>query len=95
MSKDTALSGSGKDGSIAPGKKKPFPLALLGARLRPLLGLVLVLLVAVVIARLFLHSPYRSLVPIGFVAVLVAVAARFGALAGVLGAVLAAMVFAC
>jgi K+-sensing histidine kinase KdpD len=79
--------------TIVTGKRR-FSLTSLGARLRPVGGLFLVVLAAGVMARLFLHSPYRLLVPIGFVAILVALAARFGALVGILGAVLAALVVA-
>jgi K+-sensing histidine kinase KdpD len=49
---------------------------------------------ALVVAKVFSHSQFRVLVPLGFVAVLVALASRFEPIASVLGAVLSAMVFA-
>jgi K+-sensing histidine kinase KdpD len=49
---------------------------------------------ALVAARIFCHSPLRVIVPLGFVAVLVALASRFGPIVSVVGAVLSAMVFA-
>jgi K+-sensing histidine kinase KdpD len=49
---------------------------------------------ALVTTKVFFHSQLRVLVPLGFVAVLVALASRFGPIVSVMGAVLSAMVFA-
>jgi K+-sensing histidine kinase KdpD len=49
---------------------------------------------ALVAAKVFSHSQFRVLVPLGFVAVLIALASRFGPSVSVVGAVLSAMVFA-
>ena len=57
-------------------------------------GVLVCFTAALVCARLFLHSPLRHYVPLGFIVVIAAVATRFGGLAGMLGGVLAAMVLA-
>jgi K+-sensing histidine kinase KdpD len=49
---------------------------------------------ALVAAKVFSHSQFRVLVPLCFVAVLIALASRFGAIVSIVGAVLSAMVFA-
>jgi len=49
---------------------------------------------ALVTAKVFSHSQFRMLVPLGFVAVLVVLASRFGPIVSVVGAVLSTMVFA-
>ena len=49
---------------------------------------------ASLMALIFHRSSYVALVPLWFLAVLFAVALRFGFLAGVLGSVLAALIFA-
>ena len=64
------------------------------ATLRTLTGLLLVLAAALITAGLFSHSTFRIFVPLGFVVVLIALAARFGLLVSVLGSVVAALVFA-
>jgi two-component system sensor histidine kinase KdpD len=61
---------------------------------RPITGALLSLTAALVAAKVFSHSQFRVLVPLGFVAVLIALASRFGSIVSVVGAVLAAMVFA-
>jgi len=50
--------------------------------------------VALVVAKAFSHSQFRLLVPLGFVAVLIALASRFGSIVSIVGAVLSAMAFA-
>jgi K+-sensing histidine kinase KdpD len=54
----------------------------------------LVLAAALIAAGLFSHSAFRIFVPLGFVVVLLALAARFGVMVSVLGSLLAALVFA-
>jgi K+-sensing histidine kinase KdpD len=49
---------------------------------------------ALVAAKVFSHSQFRVLVPLGFVAVLIVLASRFGSIVSIVGAVLSAMVFA-
>jgi K+-sensing histidine kinase KdpD len=49
---------------------------------------------ALVTTKVFSHSQLRVRVPLGFVAVLVVLASRFGPIVSVVGAVLSAMVFA-
>jgi K+-sensing histidine kinase KdpD len=61
---------------------------------RPITGALLSLVAALVAAKVFSHSQLRMLVPLGFVAVLIALASRFGPSVSVVGAVLSAMVFA-
>jgi K+-sensing histidine kinase KdpD len=61
---------------------------------RPITGALLSLVVALVAAKVFSHSQFRVLVPLCFVAVLIALASRFGAIVSIVGAVLSAMVFA-
>jgi len=61
---------------------------------RPITGALLSLMAALVVAKVFSHSQFRMLVPLGFVAVLIALASRFGPIVSVVGAVLSAMVFA-
>lgn len=51
-------------------------------------------MIALGCTRLFVHSAMRMYVPILFTVVLVAIAARFGLVASLLGAVLSAAVFA-
>ena len=62
--------------------------------LRTLTGLLVVLAAALIAAGLFSHSNFRLFVPLGFVVVLIALAARFGVMVSVLGSLLAAMIFA-
>jgi two-component system, OmpR family, sensor histidine kinase KdpD len=61
---------------------------------RPITGALVSLMAALVAAKVFSHSQFRVLVPLGFVAVLVVLASRFGPIVSVVGAVLSAMVFA-
>ena len=61
---------------------------------RPITGAFLSLIAALVAAKVFSHSQLRVFVPLGFVAVLIALASRFGPSVSVVGAVLSAMVFA-
>jgi K+-sensing histidine kinase KdpD len=61
---------------------------------RPISGSLFSLMAALVTAKVFSHSQFRALVPLGFVAVLIALASRFGSVASIVGAVLSAMVFA-
>ena len=61
---------------------------------RPITGALLSLVAALVAAQVFSHSQFRVLVPLGFVAVLIALASRFGSIVSVVGAVLSTMVFA-
>jgi len=49
---------------------------------------------ALVVAKVFSHSQFRALVPLGFVAVLIALASRYEPIVSIVGAVLSAMVFA-
>jgi K+-sensing histidine kinase KdpD len=49
---------------------------------------------ALVTARAFGHSQLRVVVPLGFVAVLIALASRFGPIVSVVGGALSAMIFA-
>lgn len=62
--------------------------------LRTLTGLLLAVAAALITAGLFSHSHFSVFVPLGFVAVLLVLAARFGVMVSVLGSVLAALVFA-
>jgi K+-sensing histidine kinase KdpD len=87
---DTALSERAKNKSVERRQIKHLP----GAGVRHVVGLLLVWVAATVTARLFLDSPVRTWVPIGFVAILLLLATRFGTLVAILGAALAAMVFA-
>ena len=66
----------------------------IGAMLRTMTGLLLTLAAAFLTAGFFSHSKLRIFVPLGFVVVLIAVSARFGAIVGVLGSLIAALVFA-
>ena len=66
----------------------------LGAVGRPITGVLLSLMSALVTAKVFSHSQLRVFVPLGFVAVLVALSSRYGTIVSVVGAVLSAMVFA-
>ncbi len=66
---------------------------VLGA-LRTVEGLSLALVAAYVSASLFSHSSLRFFVPLGFVVVLVLLAARFGIMVSILGSLAAAVVFA-
>src|ERR1035441_4492303 len=61
---------------------------------RPVTGALLSLMTALVVAKVFSHSQFRALVPLGFVVVLVALSSRFGSIVSVVGAVLSAMTFA-
>ena len=61
---------------------------------RPVTGALLSLMTALVVAKVFSHSQFRALVPLGFVVVLVALSSRYGTIVSVVGAVLSAMVFA-
>ena len=61
---------------------------------RPITGALLSLMAALVTTKVFSHSQLRVRVPLGFVAVLVVLASRFGPSVSVVGAVLSAMVFA-
>ena len=76
----------------------PLPVTSIRTKLvvvgRPITGALLSLTAALVAAKVFSHSQFRVLVPLGFVAVLIALASRFGSIVSVVGAVLAAMVFA-
>jgi K+-sensing histidine kinase KdpD len=62
--------------------------------LRTLTGLFLTLAAALIVAGLFSHSNFRLFVPLGFVFVLIILAARFGLIVSVLGSLVAAIVFA-
>jgi K+-sensing histidine kinase KdpD len=62
--------------------------------LRTVTGLSLALVAAFTAAGLFAHSNFRLFVPLGFVFVLIVLAARFGLVVSVLGSLLAAIVFA-
>jgi K+-sensing histidine kinase KdpD len=74
--------------------KDKYIFHLLVLTLRALLGLLLCFVAALVFSKLLAHSPLGQYLPLCFVAVLVLVAARFGAIASVLGAVVAIAVFA-
>jgi len=60
----------------------------------PTAGALLSLMAALVTARAFGHSQLRVVVPLGFVAVLIALASRFGPIVSVVGGALSAMIFA-
>ena len=62
--------------------------------LRTVTGLLLSLAAAFMVAGLFSHSELRLFVPLGFVFVLIVLAARFGLMVSVLGSLVAAVVFA-
>ena len=62
--------------------------------LRTVTGLLLSLAAAFIVAGLFSHSEFRLFVPLGFVFVLIVLAARFGLMVSVLGSLVAAVVFA-
>jgi len=62
--------------------------------LRTLTGLFLSLAAAFIVAGLFSHSNFRLFVPLGFVFILIVLAARFGLIVSVLGSLVAAIVFA-
>jgi len=62
--------------------------------LRTLTGLFLAVAAAFIAAGLFSHSSFRLFVPLGFVFVLMVLAARFGLIVSVLGSLVAAIVFA-
>jgi K+-sensing histidine kinase KdpD len=57
-------------------------------------GLLICLTAALVVARLFSRSPLRQYVPLAFIVVIALVSTRFGGVAGMLGGLLAAAVFA-
>ncbi len=61
---------------------------------RPMMGALLSQMAALVTAKVFSHSQFRVLVPLGFVVVLIALASRYGSIVSIAGAVLSAMVFA-
>jgi K+-sensing histidine kinase KdpD len=61
---------------------------------RPVTGVLLSLMTALVVAKVFSHSQFRALVPLGFVAILIALASRYEPIVSIVGAVLSAMVFA-
>jgi K+-sensing histidine kinase KdpD len=83
----------GSDHSFTAHQKQPFKLRLAGP-LYGLFGLLFCFIVALICAKLFVHSPWAQYVPLGFVVVLVFVAAQFGAMVSFLGAVVAVLVFA-
>ena len=58
------------------------------------IGLVICAAAAAIASRLFAHSEWRTLVPWVFVIVLVALAAIYGTAVGVIGSVVAALIFA-
>jgi hypothetical protein len=62
--------------------------------LRAVIGLVLAVAAAFIVALIFSHSNFRLFVPLGFVFVLIVLAARFGLIVRVLGSLVAAIVFA-
>jgi len=62
--------------------------------LRTLAGLSLASATAFLVAGLFAHSTLRLFVPLGFVFVLIMLAARFGLMVSVLGSLVAAVIFA-
>ena len=76
----------------------PLPVTSIRTKLvvvgRPITGALLSLTAALVAAKVFSHSQFRVLVPLGFVVLLVALASRFGSIVSIVGAVLSAMVFA-
>ena len=59
-----------------------------------LFGVVLCFITALICAKVFVQSPSARYVPLGFVVVLLLIGARFGTVVSVLGAVVAALVFA-
>jgi K+-sensing histidine kinase KdpD len=59
-----------------------------------LLGVVLCFIAALICAKVFIQSPSARYVPLGFVVILLLIGARFGTIVSVLGAVMAALVFA-
>jgi K+-sensing histidine kinase KdpD len=61
---------------------------------KSLTGLLLTLAAAFIVAGVFSHSNLRLFVPLGFVFVLIVLAARFGLIVSVLGSLLSAVVFA-
>lgn len=59
-----------------------------------LFGVVLCLIAALICAKVFIQSPSARYVPLGFIVVLLLIGARFGALVSILGAIVAALIFA-
>jgi K+-sensing histidine kinase KdpD len=66
----------------------------LAITLYKLFGVVLCFIAALICAKVFIQSPSARYVPLGFVVVLLLIGARFGTIVSVLGAVMAALVFA-
>ena len=64
------------------------------APLKTTAGVALCVTVAAIMSAIFAGHPYRSWLPLLFIVVIMFTAARFGPLAGLLGATLAAVVFA-
>lgn len=61
---------------------------------RTVWGLLLCSALAIGSAYLFLNHPVRNFVPVLFVIVIVAVAARYGVMVGILGSIVSAIIFA-
>ncbi len=61
---------------------------------RPAAGVCLCAVTALVAATVAAHHPWRVFVPLGFVLFIVLLAARYGLPASVLGAAVAALIFA-
>ena len=68
--------------------------SVLPQKLRPVLGLGLAVLIAVIVAQFFAGKPEGIFVPLGFVIVLFVLALRYGTVVAVTGSLLAALIFA-
>jgi len=66
----------------------------LASTLYNLFGVVLCFTAALISAKVFVQSPSARYVPLGFMVVLLLIGGRFGVVVSVLGAVVAALVFA-
>jgi K+-sensing histidine kinase KdpD len=63
-------------------------------KIRPLVGVLLCAVAALIASLVFEARPYRVFVPLGFVLVVLALAARYGMAVSVYGSLIAALIFA-
>jgi K+-sensing histidine kinase KdpD len=61
---------------------------------KALIGVTFCSAAAIMVSLLAAEQPWRFIIPVGFVAVTVLLAVRFGLAAGILGSAMAAMIFA-
>ena len=65
----------------------------LSQRLRTLVGVVWCAALSALLSLVFASRASRTLIPLAFVAVIVALASRYGAAVGILGSMVAAVIF--